>query len=466
VGDLATGLESTTRPGTKWTYTLKEGIKFGLALGGEKVPDVTGETITSADLKYALEREFMSSVGAQYPFYYEPIEGVAEFQEGKAGGISGIETPDDKTITFNLTEPIGDWDYRMAMPAAAPVPESFASQFDAQGDSAYDSHIVASGPYYVETYVPSEQIVMKRDPNWDAASDEVREGYADEVQWRMGFENDVCVAKVLSNDYDTTVDCDPEGPQLREIVSTPEYSDRFFNLPIPCTSYLFMNTTVEPFDDPKVREALNFLVDRENQLKVLGGEYTGEIASSVLPPGMIGHLPTSEYDPFNTPSYAGDVDKAKALLEEAGLGDGFHDQLLLVGDAAGAGPKQLESLRADLASAGFDNLKIKQLNYPDYYTQFYGVPRSNTAMGFAAWCEDWPSPVTFLEPLMYGPNILAQGNNNYSEIDDPEINSAIKEGRSNAHRRGRAGVGRRQPPLDRGGRLGAASLVPRSTHGQ
>ena len=70
---------------------------------------------------------------------------------------------------------------------------------------------------------------------------------------------------------------------------------------------------------------------------------------------------------------------------------------------------------------------MKLLNFPDYFTQFYGVPRTNTAMGLAAWCEDYPSPVTFLEPLLYGPNILPQGNSNHAELDDPTVNKAIEE---------------------------------------
>ncbi|MBA2311188.1 MAG: hypothetical protein H0V97_00085, partial [Actinobacteria bacterium] len=162
----------------------------------------------------------------------------------------------------------------------------------------------------------------------------------------------------------------------------------------------------------------------------LGGSFTGDVASSILPPGMDGHLPAADYNPFPTDDNAGDPEKAKETLKGTAAEGGWDKPLLLVGDATGAGPKQLESLRADLEAIGFDNLKIKELNYPDYYTQFYGVPRTNTAFGFAAWCEDFPSPVTFLKPLLYGPNILPQGNSNYSELDDPEVNAAIEEAES------------------------------------
>jgi peptide/nickel transport system substrate-binding protein len=426
VPDLATDLGEHNEDNTEWTYTIKDGVRFGPALGGEEIPGVTGEEITSDDIAYAMERQFMTSVGAQYPFYYEAIDGVKEFQAGKADSISGIETPDDKTITFHLTEPIGDWDYRMAMPAAAPVPRDYASKFDEKKSSAYDNHIVASGPYYVEEFTPSESAVYQKNPEWDPETDDNREGYVDTIEWKMGFDNAVCVEKVLSNDYDTAVDCEPEGAQLKEIVETPDYKERFFNLPIACTSYIFLNTTVPPFDDVNVRKAINYVVDRENQLKVLGGSFTGDVATSILPPGMVGHLPSEEYAPFGD-DYSGDVAKAKEMLQGTAAEDGWDKKLLLVGDAAGAGPKQVESLRADLTKIGFTNFEVKTLNYPDYYTQYYGEPSTNTALGFSAWCEDWPSPVTFLEPLLYGPNILEHGNSNYAELDDPGLNETIEE---------------------------------------
>lgn len=430
VPDLATELGKPNADNTEWTYTIKDGVKFGPAIGGKSIPGVTGEEITSADIKYAVERLFIPSVGAGYATYYEDIEGVEEFTSGKADEISGIETPDDKTIIFKLSSSLGDWDYRMSMPATTAVPKDFASKFDSQKDSDYDSNVVASGPYYIDSYTPQEDVHMVRNEEWDPDTDDIREAYVDEVEWKQGFENAVCVEKVLSNDYDTAVDCEPEGPQLKEIAGSEDFSSRFFNLPIACTSYLFMNTTVEPFSDEKVRQAINYAVDKEQQLKVLGGPFVGDIASSVLPPGMDGHLPTADYDPFPTSGNTGDPEKATEMLKGTAAEGGWHEPLLLVGDASGAGPKQLESLRADLEAIGFDNLEIKELNYPDYFTQFYQVPATNTALGFAAWCEDYPSPVTFLKPLLYGPNILPQGNSNYSELDDPEVNAAIEEAES------------------------------------
>src|SRR5206468_3882464 len=72
----------------------------------------------------------------------------------------------------------------------------------------------------------------------------------------------------------------------------------------------------------------------------------------------------------------------------------------------------------------------KTLHYPDYYTQYYEEPRTNTAFGMSGWCEDYPSPVTFLKPLLYGPNVLPHANSNYSELNVPAVNTAIEDAES------------------------------------
>lgn len=429
VPDLATSTGQANADNTQWTFELKDGVRFGPALGGKNVPGVTGQEITSQDIKYAIERLFNPSVGAGYATYYDEIVGADKCEKAAEYGceISGIKTPDPKTIVFNLTTPVGDWPYRMAMPATAPVPQSWASRFDKQKDSDYDSNVVWSGPYYVDSYTPEEQVTLKKNPEWDPATDDVRNAYVDQINWKQGFDNDVCVSKVISGDYDLFVDCEPVGASLKQVVTDPELNARFFNYGQPCLNYIFINTTVKPFDDQKVRQAVNLVVDKENQLKILGGQYAGIIAPSILPPGMDGYLPPSEYAPLGGPTGEPNVAEAKQLMEEAGYANGFPGKLLVVGESEDPGPKMMESLRADLKKIGITNLEVKLLKYPDYYTQYYGEPRTNTALGFSGWCEDFPDPVTFLEPLLYGPNILPHANSNYSELDNPQLNQLIEE---------------------------------------
>ena len=109
VPDLAESEPEVTDDGTTYTYTLRDGVNFGPPLS---------RPVTPQDVYYAFKRIGTESIVAQYGFYYNVIEGMAEFTAAggltkKGNEISGIEMPDDKTIVFHLTQPIGDFDYRV-----------------------------------------------------------------------------------------------------------------------------------------------------------------------------------------------------------------------------------------------------------------------------------------------------------------------------------------------------------------
>jgi peptide/nickel transport system substrate-binding protein len=428
VPDLATDTGQANADATQWTFTLQDGVKFGPALGGVDVPGVTGKEITSADIRYAIERQFIPSVGAQYPFYYDIIEGVEDFKSGDADGITGIETPNDKTIVFNLTEPAGDWPYRMAMTAGAPVPESWASRYDKANDSNYDNHFVSSGPYFVSEWKPEQVIVLERNDHWDGETDDIRGAYADTVTIRLGFDPNVAVKKIQDGDFHLAWDAQPTEAVLEQTVTDPQLSELTARGPSGCTIYNYMNTTVEPFDDIKVRLAVNYAIDRENLKRLQGGPVTGPIATSIIPPGISGYLSPEEYNPFETPNMAGDMAKAKQLMADAGFPNGYDKEIFVVGSSTPPHDKYFESVRKDLEELGFTNIRSQLPEFPNQYSQFFGIPAKDVALGVSAgWCQDYPDGFTFFDPLFHGDNILESGNSNYSESDDPELNRAIDE---------------------------------------
>ncbi len=428
VPDLAESTGQSNEDFTEWSYTIKDGVTYGLKLGGEEVAGVTGEEIVCDDFVYAFERIFTASVGAGYPFYYDIIEGAKEFQAGDADSISGITCDGDKSITFSLSEPAGDWDFRMAMPAASPVPRAAAEKYDKKEDSDYDRHVVATGPYYIAEWTPGEQITLERNEYWDAETDEARLAYPDTVDWKLGFDNDVGVQKIQDNEYDLGLDVSPQGPALEEWVTTPELNERLLQEPSGCTRYLFLNTTIEPFDNQAVREAVNLAIDRENIKRVFGGPTTGPIATSIVPPGIDGHLPSEEFNPFETENMAGDMETAKQMFQEAIGAETWDEPIKLIGASDPPHDRIFESVRSDLEELGFTNIQGKTPKFPNQYTQFYSVPSSETAVGSSAgWCKDYQSAFTFLDPLFHGDNILESGNQNYAELNDPEMNRLIDE---------------------------------------
>lgn len=428
VPDLATDTGQPNDDFTEWTYTLKDGIKWGPAMGGEEVDGVTGEEIVCADVKYGVERMFNPSVGAQYSYYYDMIEGA---KNAEGGPLEGIECDGDKTIIFHLTESTPDWPFRVTMHATTPAPRSYVQQFDEKKESDYDRHVVASGPYYIAAHSPAESMRLERNTYWDPSTDDIREAYVDGVDWKMGVQENLAVQKLVENEYDVPIEVAPPGPQLERIATTEELSQRFLNQANDCTYYIFLNTTVEPFDNLKVRQAVNYGIDRENLVRLRGGPLTGPVATSPLPPGVGGHVPTEEFDPFSSPNHAGDIEKAKELMEQAGYGDGYDEKLLLVSASGPPTDEIAESVRKDLEKIGFGNVVVKLPEYPNNYTQWFTIPDQNVAVGASAgWCKDWPDALTFLDPLFNGDNILESGNSNYSEIDDPELNQLIEEAKA------------------------------------
>ena len=134
VPDLAEAVPAPTNGGTRYTFTLKRGIRFAPPLDRE---------ITSHDVRYAIERLARPANGASYAFYFDDIKGLDDYRAGHAKSISGIATLNARTISFDLTRPAGDFLYRLALPAAAPIPPEVGKCFEGK-PGKYGRDMIAS----------------------------------------------------------------------------------------------------------------------------------------------------------------------------------------------------------------------------------------------------------------------------------------------------------------------------------
>ncbi len=190
VPDIATGPPTVSEDGLTYEFTLKTGVQFGPPLNRD---------VTSADIEYAFERINTASLGAQYGNYYCGVISGMDCAAKKVEPVSGIETADETHITFNLDQPVGDFLYRLAMPATKAIPEEVAKCFTTAGD--YGSYLISSGPYMfygqenmditscdtikpIEGYDVEKGLTLVRNPNYDASTDstEIREANVDGLQ--------------------------------------------------------------------------------------------------------------------------------------------------------------------------------------------------------------------------------------------------------------------------------------------
>ncbi len=150
------------------------------------------------------------------------------------------------------------------------------------------------------------------------------------------------------------------------------------------------------------------------------------IATNMLPPNILGHDPN--LDPFNTKSGKPQIDKAKAELQQCGHPDGF--KTVIAARNKGKEPKTAEALQQALGQVGI-TATLDVSDASPYFRSTIGSPSNVKSKGYgimtAGWGADFPTPFGFLQVLVDGRAIKASGNNNYSEINDPEINSLIDQ---------------------------------------
>jgi peptide/nickel transport system substrate-binding protein len=320
--DLATEVPKPTDGGTKYTFTLRDGITFG--------PPVN-RPITSKDIAYAIERIATPSVAAQYASHYRPIKGFAEFGEGKADTITGIDTPDGKTISFTLTAPKGDFPYALAMPASAPIPRGVARCHTQAGE--YGRYIVSSGPYMIEGadkldisscasqkpisgFNPTRGLTLVRNPGYDPASDDtsVRESLPDRFEIGVNTNVDNIFDKIERGELEGSFET-PTNAVLRRYLQDPEIRPRLRVNSGDRIWFMYMNLTTPPFDDVHVRKAMNLVMDLDGIQRSWGGPVQGSTPTDLLPDSMLPQLGAG-YQPFQKAPYVGD---AAAAMEEMKL---------------------------------------------------------------------------------------------------------------------------------------------------
>jgi peptide/nickel transport system substrate-binding protein len=432
---LAESDPQISEDGCTVTVKIKQGVRFS--------PPVDRE-VTSADVKYAIERGFFNTVNNGYAeAYFGPVKG-AEVGVDPGTKIPGIQTPDDATVEFNLQPaegedkcPGGVLAGALQMPLSAPVPEDYAKKFDAKNPSNYGQNQVATGPYMIENdaqgkavgYEAGRRIHLVRNPNWDESLDN-RPAYLDEIEVQQGNDDPVVSSRqVLDGDSMISGDQVPPPSVLREAVT--QKKDQLALVPSGGGRWVAMNTTVKPFDDINVRKAVAAGFDRDAMRLTRGGEVVGDIPTHYIPPGMSGFdeaggMEGPGLDFMANPK--GDMNLAADYFRKAGFESGKYegtDELLMVGENAGVDEKAAEVAAEQFSKLGF-KVNLRKVTGDAMYTKFCNVPAQNVAIcPNVGWLKDFPDPQTYLDPTFNGDNILPQNNSNWSELNVPALNDEM-----------------------------------------
>ncbi|UQA92987.1 ABC transporter substrate-binding protein [Streptomyces halobius] len=417
VPDLATSLGKASPDAKTWTYTLRKGVTFE-----------DGTEVTSADVKYAIERSnFAPEALSNGPTYFknyliggDKYKGPYKDKSGK--GLDSIETPDKYTIVFKLKKPFAEMDYLAAFSQTAPVPKK------ADKGAEYVQHIVSSGPYKFQSYSESRGATLVRNPEWDAKTDPIRKALPDKIELKFNVNVTTRDEHLLNN----TITADIAGTGLEsktqpKVLTKPAEKAKTDNPYAGATQYLALNVNVKPFDNIECRKAVQYAVDKTGMVNAIGGKPKGDPASTLIPPSVSGY---KKFDLYASPDNKGDLDKAREHLKKCGLPKGFKTALTARNDR----PDEVTAatqLQGTLKKVGID-ADIKTYPADKYFTDYAGVPayvkKNKLGMMMMAWGPDWPTGFGFLDQIINGNAIKPSGGTNLAELDDPAINQALSAG--------------------------------------
>ncbi|MFH8735843.1 ABC transporter substrate-binding protein [Streptomyces sp. NPDC017964] len=397
--DLATDLGTPSDNAKTWKFTLKDGLKFE-----------DGTPIDSEAVKFGIERAWdPDGVGSPYP--KELIKAPASYKGPyKSGDLDSIETPDAKTVVFHLKKSFPDFPSALTMPNFTPFPKGTGAKH------AFDTKPISSGPYKVASYKHGASLKLVRNAKWKRSTDKIRAAKPDAFEWTFGLDAATMDERMLAGQGK---DIDAITPSIQAStlsrIKTPELKSRTLSGYGGCTTYMGMNTTKKYLKDVRVRQAIEYAIDKKTVVAALGGKQLATAGTAIQPPTMLGR---SEYDP-----YPRNVAKAKKLLAEAGVSKGFS--LTLDNRPDTKSTAEAVAIQEALKPLGI-KIEINNIDTSTYY-EVIGSTAKQHDLAITGWCPDWASGATFLPPLFDGRRITPTANANLAQIDNKAINKRIDE---------------------------------------
>jgi len=392
---LAESMPTISDDGKTYEMTLQKGLKYS-----------DGTPVKASDFKSSMERLF--KINSPGFFFYESIVGAEEFAETKKGGIPGITTDDASgKITIELTAPRSTFLNELGMLFAAPLPP------DTPDSNQTKSPPPATGPYYITKSEQGRGWTYERNPYWAKANgpkiDAVDDGHFDTIRIDV-VRNDATQVNEIETDKKMWMQTLVPADQRRRIID--KYEGTQFRVDHPINIYYFwMNNEKAPFDDLKVRQAVNYGIDSAALERIYAGSLSA--AHQILPEGIPGH------ESINL--YPHDLAKAKQLFKEANPSD---TDITVWTDDESPNNDAGAYLQDVLNEIGF-NAKLKTLNADNYFTIIGNETTPDLDAGWTDWYEDYPHPNNFVQPLLSGESIAPTNNLNFSRVDNPEFNEKI-----------------------------------------
>ena len=397
---VAEALPTISPDGRTYELTMRKGLTYS-----------DGTPAKASDFEHTIKRVLNLESGGSA--FFLGIEGAQDYVDARKAeaDIPGIEA-DDGTgkITIKLAEPDGTFSNVLAMNFAGVVP----------GDTRFENLTKdpppGIGPYKITESVPNRQFVLERNDRFRIAG--IPGGHLEKITTRIVPSATRAAQDVISGELDYMPDLLP--PDIKPEIEA-KYSDRYEEHPTSNTYYLFLNVRVPPFDKQKVREAVNYGVDKPALARLFAGNLAP--GCSFLPPGVPGYDEALDVEdcPWGNPNEPPDLERARRLIAEAGAKGA---KVTVWGDTLDPDDKVAAAYSDMLNQMGLD-AEPKILDAA-VYNQTMGSAKTEAQTGVTGWSQDFPHPKNFFF-LVDGAAIQPTNNQNFGNVDDPELTTGIAE---------------------------------------
>lgn len=409
--EAASAMPKVSNNGMTYTFNVPPG-KFKFS---------NGQPVTAKVFQYTLLRDLTGAQASpMVNFIGQYIQGAAAYnaqKNGKPNGnasVSGIQVQGNNLV-IKLTKQYATIIPVLATPFACAVP--IGTPINAKGQNT----VPGAGPYYVASYTPNKSVVLKRNPHYTGS----RPHYLSEIDvQQLTIDENQGLLEVKNGTLDYCPDCVTAAQTLSlwksygpGSAAATSGDQRYFVSPNVEVDYLAFNTSPgKPLDNPLVREAINYAVDRTHSAAQYG--YKIETPTDkILPPGMPGASDEQSIYP-NSP----DLSKAKALMKQSGV----KTPLNLVVYSTSACPSctnRMTILQQDLKPLGI-NITVKTFVRAVQFQQ-EGIKPGKMDISDEGWLMDFPDPYDFINVLLNGEHIPATNGVNFSYFNVPKYNQAM-----------------------------------------
>jgi peptide/nickel transport system substrate-binding protein len=349
--------------GLVYTFTMRPGARFS-----------DGQPITTADIKYTFMRLMAPAVNTGTGVYFTNVIGANAYMNGTSKTVPGITTTAN-TISFHLTSPDGAFIYKAALPTTCPVPAGTPLK-PIENGSLEEQY--ASGPFKLESYSPSRQIVLEFNKEYDQALG--ARGHVAKIVFTIGDASTQAVEQIQAGQLDFNTS-NLATADILKLSQNAALASQIHSSPRPSLTYIFLNNQVAPLNNLDVRKAINYAVNRTAILAQWGGPLAGSPSDQIIPAGQSDYKQYTIYP--NTPN----LTEAKALMKESGVKTPVTLVLRTQNDAPGF-MNMAQVIQSNLAPIGINVQIVGSPNSVNgsYITNY----KARVPMGIEPWSLDFP----------------------------------------------------------------------------